>query len=437
VHPMEEEAFSEFGLEWRRWLRLAKGSRGLTDVQFLVELFERTRLTADMRDSLFESLALPIAWTLHGPGASRTLARLPWSRPFRRRRRPLAARTTRDPMDVRRAIAQPLTSLRRAPRTLGAQIIDAARAALALRCRELHGISYANPDDVLVADAGRGLRIALIGVMPGHRLPLESFFGYLILQNGVPIGYGGAWHLFGTLEYGVNIFETFRRGESAFVTTQALRAFHHALRMRAVVLQPFQVGRGNPEALESGAFHFYYRIGFRPQDPDVTRLAEREQASIRLNARYRTPLRTLERLAGAELVLNLSTGEGHPARRVRAIDLAALVTEQIARNFGGDRDAAARWASRRIAQALGVPRALPWPADERGSFKQLGLLAALIPDLEQWGESDKSRLVRTLRAKGGRSELPYVRLLDGHRRFRESLETLVAGGATRSSPEVP
>ena len=425
VHPMEEEAFSEFGLDWRHWLQLAKGGRSLTDVQFLVALFEHAPLTADARDSLFESLALPITWNLHGPGASRTLARLPGSRPSVRRRRPLVARAARNPTEVGREIARPLASLRRAPRGLGARIIDAARAALALRGRELHGISYANPDDVLVADAGRGLRIALIGVLPDHRLPLESFFGYLILQNGVPIGYGGAWHLFGTLEFGVNIFETFRRGESAFVTTQALRVFHHALRMRAIVLQPFQIGHGNPEALESGAFHFYYRIGFRPQDPDVARLAEREQARITRNPRYRTPLTTLERLAAAEMLLTVSTGGRPPARRVRAVQLAALVTDRIARNFGGDRDAAARWASTRVARALDVPRSPRWPPDERRSFERLSLLAASIPDLERWGASDRSRLVRALRAKGGRSEVPYVRLLDGHRRFRESLERLV------------
>jgi hypothetical protein len=297
---------------------------------------------------------------------------------------------------------------------------------LAVRCRELHGISYANPDDVLVGDPGRGLRIALIGVLPGHRLPLESFFGYLIMQNGVPIGYGGAWHLFGTLEFGVNIFETFRQGESAFVTTQVLRVFHHAFRIRAVVLQPFQIGQGNPEAIESAAFHFYYRLGFRPHDLDASRLAEREQARITENASYRTPVTTLERLAGAEMFLSVAAGDRQPARRIRARQLAALVTDHVARNFRGDRDAAARWATARVVQVLGVPGYARWPPDERRSLDQLSLLPALIPDLDEWGASDKSRLVRVLRAKGRRSEVPYVRLLDGHRRFRESLGALVA-----------
>jgi hypothetical protein len=429
VHPMEEEAFSEFGLPWRHWLRLAKGGRRVSDVELLVELFERAGLTADARDALFEGLALPITWTLREPGASRTLARLPGPRPFFRRGTALAPRLARRPLDVGRAITRPVPALRRAPRAHATRLIDAARSALAVRHRELHGISYANPDDVLVADPGRGLRIALIGVLPEHRLPLESFFGYLVLQNGVPVGYGGAWHLFGTLEFGVNIFETFRRGESGHITTQVLRVFHHALRVRTVVLQPFQVGHGNAEALSSGAFHFYYRLGFRPRDRDLARLAEREQARIARSASYRTPLGTLERLAGTELFLAASTR--HPAadRRITARELAGLVTDHVARTFAGDRDAAGEWARARIVRALGVAGHTRWSPDERRSLDQLSLLAALVPDLEAWGASDKSRLARLLRAKGGRSEVPYVRLLDGHRRFRASLEAVLAGRA--------
>lgn len=427
VHPMEEESFSEFGLEWKHWLRLAKSGRRQTDLQFLVELFERAALPPDVRDTLFEGLALPIRWTLHGPGGSRTLTRLPASRPFFRRGRPLRAWTARSPDDVAQEIRRPLSSLRRAPRALATVIIDAARCGAAVRLRELYGISYANPDDVLVADAGQGLQIALIGVLPNHRLPLESFFGYLVLHNGVPVGYGGAWQLFETLEFGTYIFKTFRQGESTFITTQVLRVFHHALRMRAVVLQPFQIGHGNPEALESGAFHFYYRIGFRPYDPRLSRLAGQERARVLENASYRTPRATLRRLAEAEMFLAVTVGHPPPGRRLRARQLAALVTEHLALNFDGDRNAASRWASARVVRALGVTGHSRWPAGQRRSFDQLSLLVGLIPDLEEWGTSDKSRLVRVLRAKGGRRQLSYVRLLDGHRRLRESLAALVAG----------
>ena len=30
-------------------------------------------------------------------------------------------------------------------------------------------------------------------------MPIEAFYAYLVLRNGVPVAYGGTWHLFGTL----------------------------------------------------------------------------------------------------------------------------------------------------------------------------------------------------------------------------------------------
>src|SRR5206468_584085 len=78
----EGDAFSEGGMGWRRWLRVAKGGRRLSDLAVVLELFERTGLPQETRDWLFESVALPILWRPRGPGASRTLARLPCRRVF-------------------------------------------------------------------------------------------------------------------------------------------------------------------------------------------------------------------------------------------------------------------------------------------------------------------------------------------------------------------
>src|SRR5712691_2979456 len=78
----EGDAFSEGGMGWRRWLRVAKGGRRLSDLAVVLELFERTGLPQETRDWLFESVALPILWRPRGAGASRTLARLPCRRVF-------------------------------------------------------------------------------------------------------------------------------------------------------------------------------------------------------------------------------------------------------------------------------------------------------------------------------------------------------------------
>src|SRR2546428_255087 len=184
--PAEGDAFSEGGMGWRQWLRVAKGGRRLTDLQLLLEVFDRTGLPTETRDWLFESLALPILWRPRGAGASRTLARLPCRRVFFH-----AGGLDRSARNLVEALRRPSPPLTRAPSALAEAMIEAARVAMATRQRELHAFSYPNPDDVLTADAGRGLTFALIGILPDFRLPLEGYYGFLALKNGVPVSYGG------------------------------------------------------------------------------------------------------------------------------------------------------------------------------------------------------------------------------------------------------
>jgi len=421
VTHAEDDALSDGGLGWRRWLRVAKAGRRLTDPQLLIELLEGSGLPEETCDWLFESLELPILWRLRSPAGSRTQAKLPWARPFFHRE--ILGRAG---FSFVGEVARPLTSIRRAARPLAESLIESARAAMATRLRELHAFSHANPDDVLVADAGRGLRVALIGILPKFRLPLEAYYAFYVLKNGVPVSYGAGWALFGTLEFALNIFESFRQGESAFIVSQILRAYCQLLGMRDVVVDPYQIGRDNPEALRSGAFYFYHRLGFRPRDRAVLRLLEREQGKIARDSSYRSPLPVLKRLAEAEVYLTLPGGSREPERRLRASQVATLVTRHIAREFAGDRRAAVRQAVGRVSGALGVSQWRTWPPDERRAFERLAVVAALIPNLDRWPATDRRALVRILRAKGGRSELPYLRLLQDHRRLRRSLAALVA-----------
>jgi len=421
VAHAEEDALSEGGLGWRRWLRVAKAGRRLTDPQLLIELLERSGLPEETCDWLFESLELPILWRLRSPEGSRTQAKLPWARPFFHRE--ILGRAG---FSFVGEVARPLTSIRRAARPVAESLIESARAAMATRLRELHAFSHANPDDVLVADPGRGLRVALIGILPKFRLPLEAYYAFYVLKNGVPVSYGAGWALSGTLEFALNIFESFRQGESAFIVSQILRAYRQLLGMRDVVVDPYQIGRDNPEALRSGAFYFYHRLGFRPRDRAVLRLLEREQRKIAKNPSYRSPLSVLKRLAEAEVYLTLPGGSREPERRLRASQVATLVTRHIAREFAGDRRAAVSQAVGRVSRALGVSQWRTWPPDERRAFERLAVVAALIPNLDRWPATDRRALVRILRAKGGRSELPYLRLLQDHRRLRRSLAALVA-----------
>jgi hypothetical protein len=415
----EGDAFSEGGMGWRQWLRVAKGGRRLTDLQLLLEVFERTGLPKETRDWLFESLALPILWRPRGAGASRTLARLPCRRVFFH-----TGGLDRDARNLVEALRRPSPPLTRAPRALAEAMIEAARVAMATRQRELHAFSYPNPDDVLTADAGRGLLLAFIGILPDFRLPLEGYYGFLALKNGVPVSYGGGWELFGTLDFAVNVFPSFRQGESAYLATQLLRAYRQIFGMRTIVVDRYQLGHESTEALRSGSFYFYHRLGFRPRDPAVIRVLGEEQGKIAADPAYRSPVPVLKRLAADEVFLSLPGASAAPERRLRATDVSALVARYIAREFGGDRIGATRESAERVGLALGAVHRTAWPSVERRAFDRMALVAALIPDLAEWSPAERRALVAVMRAKGSGSEMRYARRLDAHRRLRRSLEAL-------------
>jgi hypothetical protein len=58
----------------------------------------------------------------------------------------------------------------------------------------------------------------------------------------------------------------------------------------------------NPEAVESGAFWFYRKLGFRPVGPEQARLAAAEERKIAARPGYRTPARVLRRLAESAMI---------------------------------------------------------------------------------------------------------------------------------------
>ena len=420
VTPSESDAFSEGGFTVRQWLDVARAGRGLTDLGVLVEAFDRAPLDAGVRDWLYESLRLPVRFRLAIPGISRTLAKHALARPSFQR-----GALRRHGVDVTREATRPLPSLRHARPGRAAELIEMARVAMVTRSRELHAFSYPNPQDVWVAEMDRGLQGALIGLQREFRLPFEGYYAFLVIKNGAPVGYGGGWCLFETLEFGFNIFESFRQGESAWILGQVLRTYHQVFRMRTVVVDPYQLGADNTEALRSGAFYFYHHLGFRPRTERVRRILAGELAKIARDRRYRSPLSALRRLAQDEACLTLPGGSPEPERRLRARDLAALVTRGVARDHGGDRKAATRAAVRHVARLLGVGRLAGWTGAERQAFGQWALVLTLVPEIERWSAGRRARLTQMIRAKGGRGEGPYVRRLLAHTRLRRALERLV------------
>ncbi len=394
------------------WIRRARGRRGGTDLSWLLAALRRAGFAPELERHLFESLNLPLVWDLSDTPDASTWQRLPVARVFYHRRidtaRPpdfaAAIRAFRAPLD--------LLSPARADR-----VIHAARAALSQREREFHVIVHANREETYRFAAGRGLEIYVFGLVPGLRLTLEADYGALLVKNGVPIGYGYAVLLFDRADIAINIFPTWRSGESAFTFGRFASLFHQHFGARDLIMRRYQLGWQNPEGIEAGSFWFYHKLGFRPVDPRVRALAaaEADRLARRRGARSGPPM--LRRLARSDLVLRLDGGSLDAFRDIDVKRVGLAVTRLVESRFGGDRGRALDRVTRSVAAALGVPRI----ARVR---PRLAPVAALIGGLRRWPDADKRRLAAALLAKEGRREGPYVLAMLRAGRFRQALAAL-------------
>jgi len=425
----ENDALDDESLSLREWIREAKAGRDVSGLQWLLETLDASPLPPAIVRHLYDSAELLLGWELRDAAASRTLAWHPTNRMFFHQG-PLL----RGPFDFRAEIQNPLPAGKPVSRKTGEALIHLFRSALSARNRELYPLLHANPLDVFLAEAERGIRVALVGVLPEFRLPLEAYYSFLVLKNGVPVSYGGGGPLLDRLEIAGNIFETFRQGESVHTFVQVFRAYRTLCGSRYFLIPRYQVGYENEEALQSGAFWFYHKLGFRPVAPNVLALSEDERRKINADPAYRSSRKTLERLAQSDMVLTLDGDGGDPPRDLQQGNIGLLVTRQIARRFRGDRTAAIRAATQQLARILGIPGWRKWSGPQQLALERLAPILALIPDLDHWTAAEKRGLVRVIRAKGAVRQAAYTRLLSGHRRLARSLYNLADSVKPRRAP---
>jgi len=204
-----------------------------------------------------------------------------------------------------------------------------------------------------------------------------------------------------------------------------LRAYRHHYRITRFQVDPYQFGDGNPDAIRSGAFWFYYRFGFRPRTAALAELAAGEWKLIRGTAGYRTTPAVLRRFTKSPLVLDFDIGAAE-VHRSDPTRLGVAVTQHISARFGDDRVAARRWVTRRVLSVLPADRRRHRSDDERLAFERLGPLIAVLPGLDTWPMGARRALAAVIRAKGGPRERDYVVRLQGHARLRAALAELEA-----------
>jgi len=288
------EAFEDWAVaphpDWRRWYQKAGGS-----LPWLI---------AGVTPEVYDLLELPLRWELGDSNASRTRARIPRRKVFYHDG-PLL---TRKDVSIEAEFAAPKIRAARLSRQQASEILEGIIDASAVRYRELCGFLYPDISNVFHADLGRGVDLYFFGVPRKWRLPSRDYYCGMYFKNGVPIGYVEVlWNRQRSnrrMEVGFNLYYTFRQGETAWLYARVMKLFRERYRVTTFVIDPYQLGHENDEAIESGAFWFYYKLGFRPESQEVASLAEQEARKIATQPGYRTRPAMLRKLAAAAMVYN-------------------------------------------------------------------------------------------------------------------------------------
>ena len=411
---LDDDAYVEADVPYTAWLRAARGRNG-RDLAWLLARFERLPLSERERAELFDSLELTIRWNLGNLRASRTRN---WRSSGRIFYHP-GPFIRRNEVDLVREMTAPLR-VERLSRREGQKVLDLMREVMTVRRRELWGTTHGDAAHVLRADVGRGLQIFLWGLPAERRLPLRAYVAGFSLKNGVPINYIEAIGLCEWLEVGFNTFYTFRDGESAWNYAQALRLLHRVLGVTCVSVYPYQIGQDNEEAIESGAFWFYRKLGFRPGRPDLLRIAEREERKIAATLGYRTSARTLRRLATGHMFLELPGSDRGVWDRFRVRHIGFAVQRRLTARWGGDAEKLRAGSVAAVSRALGVERDA-WVGRAKKAIDDLAPVLALVPDLGRWTAEEKGALVQVIRSKAASTEFEYVRRMGTHPKLRDAI----------------
>ncbi len=412
----ECQGLDDISIDLPDWFALGRSPQDRSDLEFLLSLLENSSLPPQVKDYIFESCRIPIRYSLLEPGTGR--CEVHWKQKqihFQRRvldrKRPQCEKTIRTKFD----------KIVRLSQRKGIELIHQATLALSARNLEIRTLTYANPKDVNLVECGRGLTVALVGVIPLYRDPLECHYFCFLMKNGVPIAYGPGSVSLGCCEIGLNLFPEFRGAEVQFLYPQLMRALHQVIGANYFFLTPYGMGENNPAAIKTGAFWFYRKLGFRASNPKVEELALAEEEKMKETKDYRSDRKMLHRLSRTSAYFDLSGGRNFP------LDLGAIglaMSRYTAETFGGNRSIAVRDSIKKVAKSLGVGSLNSLSVDEKQGWEILAPIVVAIPDLKAWSDTNKTKLLRILRAKGGQSETRTDRLLQNHTPLLAALRVL-------------
>lgn len=332
----ESEILQDANAEWKGWLKqLKKPGEDMLD-QFIA-IFDSSDIRPEVKDELWNAIGInvEINFTSHCCLPA-SLTRVYYNRSLIRKQ--IKQHAIQKPIHVKLGQHE------------AEQIVDCSRMILLRKLRELDPISFSAAKNVSYYHLERGISIALMGMVADRRHPIDSYMGYLVFKNGLPVAYAGSWILFDSARIGLNVFSDYRGGEAKFIFDQVLQLHAKVYHLKRFTVDPYQVGKENSDGINSGAFWIYYHAGFRPLEKLQKELAEEEENKIRSKKGYRSPAPVLKTLANSRLELVLQK----TAVRFDATDMSRLYAAILAKKHKGDQRLAEKNVVKKLAGILQV-----------------------------------------------------------------------------------
>lgn len=429
LDPMERDGLVDRRMPWKRWCALHLGLEPPRQLTTLIELVDRLGGSEREREAAWAQLGVFIRWRQREGAPGLTQGRFGRNRPHTHETglwRPA------DPLEVWSQPAPRRVRLDAADRQ---QLADLGRGVMLSLLRETDFFTHVDPAQIECFDLGRGLQIALYSCHPARQLTLESYVGYLLLKNHVPVAYGGSWILGPQAAFGVNVLPPYRGGESTLLVCQLLRLYAWRFKLSVLRVEASQIARDNKESIQSGAFWFYWRLGFRPVQPKLLALAQTEWTRILQASNGRPAARfyrsdVLKQLGASQLVWHTPTQGRRAALSWHLVEPARLgerVSAHVRQQFDGDRTAAQRAALRALQSSAPSRRARLRPeramAPDSGALARMATLLAAMAPPPGWSAAE-CRALRQLARLRDRHEPDFARALQGHHALMRALQAL-------------
>jgi len=388
-------------------------SKTQTDLEWLLQLIQQSNLESKTQAIIYNQLGIFIQWKVSEIENSVSFLRGA-QLPTYYHTKPLDKK-----VNLHEIIQQKLPAPVKLSDKDKERIIDAAKMTLFYLYRETEPFTNANKDDITLFQLDKGISIALFGSTIDKRYSLESYIGYLVFKNNIPASYGGGWIFGERSQFGINILESFRGGESGLIICELLRVYHQYFGATRFVVKPYQFGLHNPEAIKTGAFWFYYKLGFRPENEELRKLAFEEEQQKLTNPNYKSAITTLKKYTKSNLALILSE-TSYPNFDSEIV--SQKITKHINEHFNGDRQKALMVCYKQLKESIGLDK--KWKAEDIEYAKQLAILFHVQPNSKSWQQKHKKNIQLLIQLKSAKTELPWVKHLQKFDAFWKYIDSI-------------